>query len=149
MSDDESTEFSHPIAKLIMKELVEGEKSTFALDDASARLILKHAREALETPEAEDMADTLIDVAEFLEEQDGAEASARLMEISKVIEAKLEGVGSEFEGFDDDDEVEKTYGRRAKAILGKKHVGRAPELGVAKPEGAVSLQALIGTKRRM
>jgi hypothetical protein len=152
LSEDDTSAFSHPIAEVIIGSLVDAQEGEYALDDKGIERIMACATEALETPEAQEMLDTIVDVADFLDEQDGAEASATLMELISEIEriANEEPPAGEYEGFDDDDEIEQTYGRRAAAsMLGRKQTSRAPEVGADKPAVGISLQKLIGTKRRI
>lgn len=161
--------FSHPIAGFILTQVSFEETGQGAsLEDEALDAIRKRAFLLVDKEDhADAMADALIEVVDFLEKHGAIEIAKKIAAISEDVEDALapeeEGAGGEtkkaaaakaggqFEGFDDDDEVEPTRGRRAAAkLMDKSTVKRAPQMNDDnKPDGSISLQSLIGTKRRM
>jgi len=148
-SDAESSRFAHPIGNIILDELIGGVSCEYGIDEDGAEVIFEAAEEVLLTPEAETMLKVIEEVAAFLDTQDGAEASAVLREILQALDLVLTEHSGSFQRIADDDGVESTFGRRAEAVVREKSVHTAPKLGEDKPEGTLSVQDLIGTKRRM
>ena len=155
MSDDESFNFPHKVGDLIMDELVVGTTSKYDIHPDAFDKIRAALKEGLEGPDQEKVAKTITEVTVFLESQGGSEAATSLTEIVASINEPDEGEEpkkkkSLFANIPEMDEVEHSIGRSAmESIMDKKRVKVAPKVGEEKPEGAVSLQDLIGTKRRM
>jgi hypothetical protein len=149
--EEESFNFPHKVGDLIMDELVVGKSSKYDIGEDGKGKIRAALKDGLGGPDQEKVAKTITEVSLFLEMQGGSEAVLSLTKIVESLnEPEPEGEKAFAEIEPETDEVEGTIGRSAAAaVVGTDRVKTAPKVGEEKPEGAVSLQDLIGSKRRI